>query len=41
MNSYGTLSFLRLPPELWGIFQKNSRLPVAASAYWSIASMMA
>jgi hypothetical protein len=28
-------------PEMSGLFRKKSRLPVAASAYWSIATMIA
>jgi hypothetical protein len=30
-----------LVTELGGLFKKNSRLPVAASAYWSMATMIA
>lgn len=32
---------LRLGPVLCGLFRKNSRLPKAVSAYWSIATWMA
>jgi hypothetical protein len=34
-------SLVQLQPILCGLFKKNSRLPKAASAYWSIATMMA
>ncbi len=37
---YGTSRFL-LPPIPWGLFKKNSRLPRALSAYWSIDTMIA
>ena len=40
MSGYG-ISPLLLPPAECGLFQKNSRLPVAASAYWSIATRIA
>jgi hypothetical protein len=36
-GNYGTS--LRLAPG--GLFKKKSRLPVAASAYWSMATMIA
>jgi hypothetical protein len=35
---YGISSFLLLPPIECGLFQKYSRFPVTASAYWSIGS---
>jgi DNA end-binding protein Ku len=28
-----------LPPILWGLFRKNSRLPSAVSAYWSMLDL--
>jgi hypothetical protein len=35
------MSSFALLTTLGGLFRKNSRLPVAASAYWSMATMIA
>jgi hypothetical protein len=41
LDSYGTSPRLAPPPKLCGLFRKYSRLPVAASAYWSMLTMIA
>jgi hypothetical protein len=40
-SDYGISPRLAPLAKLCGLFKKKSRLPVAASAYWSLATMIA